>query len=175
MNQLKTNDNSQPRHGTAIRRLVLMALLLIPALAASMPASAREVTFSAELKPYYGDGAYLALYVTDDKGQYQGTLWVAGGKSKYYRHLRHWARGSNLSRSEYDGLTGASVQSGRTLTVTVDLADKLFDGGYQVRIDSAVEDLRDAPSDVVVPLTRDGAGTPVSGRGYVKSLRYDFK
>ncbi|MFC6685116.1 hypothetical protein ACFQGA_11945 [Marinobacter koreensis] len=42
MNQLKTNDNSQPRHGTAIRRLVLMALLLIPALAASMPASARK-------------------------------------------------------------------------------------------------------------------------------------
>ncbi len=71
-----------------------------------------------------------------------------------------------------DGVTGASIGSGRTLNVTVDLADALFDAGYQIRIDSSVEDMGDAPADVVVPLTTAGAGKPVAGNGYVKSLTY---
>jgi hypothetical protein len=33
---------------------------------------------------YGGQGAYLAMYVTDLKGAYVGSLWMAGGKSKYY-------------------------------------------------------------------------------------------
>ena len=95
MNQLMTNDNAQPRHGSAIRRLFLMALLLIPPLRPACPPQPGSDLFCGA-QSLYGDGAYLALHVTDDKGQYQGTLWVAGGKSKYYRHLRQWTRGSNL-------------------------------------------------------------------------------
>ncbi|MFE8069892.1 DUF2271 domain-containing protein [Marinobacteraceae bacterium S3BR75-40.1] len=146
----------------------------MPMLALSEPAAAREVTFTTQLDSYYGDGAYLALYLTDSQGRYQGTLWVAGGKSKYYRHLRDWARGSRMASAAYDGLTGASVGSGRTLKITVDLADTLIDAGYQVRVDSAVEDMRENPADVIAPLTTEGAGQPVSGRGYVRSFRYDL-
>lgn len=149
-------------------------LCLGTALALPSLAPAREVTFTTTLKDYRGDGAYLALYLTDPQGRYQGTLWVAGGKSKYYRHLRDWARGSRLQRGEYDGLTGASVGSGRTLRVTVDLADALIDAGYQVRVDTAVEDGRDNRADVVAPLTAGQAGEPVAGRGYVETLSYDL-
>ncbi|TBW57723.1 DUF2271 domain-containing protein [Marinobacter halodurans] len=141
----------------------------------SAPASATEVTFTAKLNNYYGNDAYLALYLTDRNGQYQRTLWVAGRHAKYYRHLRQWARAGGQSRSEYDGRTGASVQSGHILKVTADLPDSLIDAGYDVRIDSAVEDFRESPSDVVTPLTRDGAGQPVAGRGFVDSFRYDFR
>lgn len=155
--------------------MLVIAAMLVPALGMSAPANTTEVTFTAALNNYYGNGAYLAMYITDKNGQYQGTLWVAGRKSKYFRHLRHWARASGLARSEYDGRTGASIQSGRTLKITADLPDSLIDAGYEVRIDSAVEDLRESPSDVVTPLTHDGAGKPVSGRGYVDSFRYDFK
>ncbi|MCE0733746.1 DUF2271 domain-containing protein [Halomonas sp. G15] len=156
-----------------MKRLTLaLAFGLAVAIALPALAQAREVTFNTELKNYGGDGAYVALYLTDADGQYQGTLWIAGEKSKYYKHLRDWARGSGQRSSEYDGLTGASVGSGRSLTITLDLADELIDAGYEVRVDTAVEDMRDNRADVVVPLTTEGAGKPVSGRGYVQSFSY---
>lgn len=149
--------------------LCLAAAISLPALA-----QGREVTFTTRLKNYGGDGAYVALYITDANGRYHETLWVAGEDTEYYKHLRGWARGSRRQRSEYDGLTGASVGSGRTLTVTTDIADALIDAGYEVRVDTAVEDMRDNRADASAPLTTEGAGTPVTGRGYVQSLRYDL-
>ncbi len=153
---------------------IVFALGLAIAVALPALAQAREVTFTTELLNYGGDGAYLALYLTDAAGNYQGTLWVAGKKSKYYKHLSGWARGSRLNPAEYDGLTGASITSGRTLKITLNLDDALIDSGHEVRVDTAVEDMRDNRADVAVPLTSDGAGKPVTGRGYVASFRYDF-
>lgn len=135
-------------------------------------AQARPVTFEVKLKPYGGDGAYVVLYVTDKAGAYKGTLWMAGGKSKFYRHLADWQRLSGGAMAELDGITGASVGAGRTLTVTVDLADTLIDGGFEVHVDTSVENMRDNPSEVVAPLTSAGAGKPVSGRGYVQTFVY---
>jgi len=153
---------------------ILLVLGLAVSVALPALAQAREVTFTTELLDYGGDGAYMALYLTDLSGAYQGTLWVAGKKSKYYKHLSGWARGSRLDPAEYDGLTGASITSGRTLKITLDLDDALIDSGHEVRVDTAVEDMRDNRADVAVPLTTEGAGKPVSGRGYVRSFRYDF-
>lgn len=135
---------------------------------------AREVTFTTQLNNYQGDGAYLAIYLTDSAGVYQRTLWIAGKKNKHYKHLSDWARGSGMNRSEYDALTGASIASGQSLEVTIDLDDSLIDGGYQVRVDTAVEDMRDNPADIVVPLTTEGAGKPVNGKGYVESFKYEL-
>jgi hypothetical protein len=152
--------------------LSLAAVMSVPGYA---QAQAREVTFSTQLSNYGGDGAYLALYLTDADGKYYETLWVSGEKSKYYKHLRDWARGSGLNQAEYDGLTGASVTSGRTQNVTLELDDALIDAGHQVRVDSAVEDMRENRSDVVVPLTTEGSGKSVAGRGYVQSFVYNLK
>lgn len=145
--------------------LVLSLAALTPAIA-----EARPVTLDATLNDYGGEGAYLAVYLTDGAGAYQGTLWLAGTKAKWWSHLsdRYRATGGSVP----DGVTGASIGSGRTLNVTVDLADALFDAGYQIRIDSSVEDMGDVPADVVVPLTTAGAGKPVACNGYVKSLTY---
>jgi hypothetical protein len=73
-----------------------------------------------------------------------------------------------------DGISGASVGSGRSLTITVDLADALIDAGYEIHVDAAVEDMRDSPSEVVVPLTAAAAGAPVSGRRYIQSFQFDM-
>ncbi|GGC90862.1 DUF2271 domain-containing protein [Halopseudomonas salina] len=153
-------------------KMFLFALGL--AIAVPGMAQAREVTFTTQLLKYRGDGAYVALYLTDAAGRYEKTLWVAGKKSKYYKHLSGWARGSGLDPAEYDGIAGASVTSGRTLKVTLDLDDALIDKGYVVRVDTAVEDKRDHRAEVAVPLTSDGSGKPVAGDGYVRSFRYDF-
>lgn len=153
---------------------VVMILLLVSASVLSTQTFAREIVLTTELQRYSGNGAYLAVYLTNATGQYKDTLWVAGQKSKYYKHLTGWARGSGLRTSEYDGITGASVTSGKTLMVTLDLADAYIDTGFQLRVDSSVEDMRDNRNDVVVPLTSEGAGKPVNGNGYIKTFTYSF-
>ena len=142
-------------------------VLAVPALA-----QARQVTLTTQLKNYGGDGAYLAVYLTDPSGAYVRTLWVAGKKSKYYKHLSDWHRATGGSPSQINGLTGASVGEGRSLKVTADLADALFDAGYKLNIDAAAEDMRDSPRDISVPLTKAGAGKPVAGRSYVAGFTY---
>lgn len=154
---------------------ILCSLGLISALIAPELAQAAPVTLTTQLKNYGGDGAYLAIYITSAQGEYQETLWVSGKKSKYYKHLRDWARGSKMAASEFDGMSGASVGAGRTLKVTVELADKLIDAGYEIRIDTAVEDGRDNPAEVRVPLTTEGAGKVWTGRVYVQSFTYQLQ
>jgi len=161
-----------PRNVTM--RSLLAALALTSVLTLPGLALARPVTLTTTLNNYGGDGAYLVLYVTDAGGAYAGSLWMAGGKSKYYEHLGDWHRATGGDPAPIDGITGASVGAGRSLEITLDLADALFDAGYTLHVDAAVEDMRDSPNDVAVPLTAAGAGKPVPGRRYVASLRYDM-
>jgi hypothetical protein len=150
--------------------LAAACVLALPALALS-----RQVTLTAQLKNYGGDGAYLAAYLTDAKGAYAGTLWVAGGKAKYHKHLSDWNRLSAGDAKRLNGVTGASVGAGRTLKVTADLADALIDAGYEIRIDAAVEDMRDSPSEIRVPLTTTNAGKPQAGKQYIQSLTFQLQ
>uniref|UniRef100_UPI0033428898 DUF2271 domain-containing protein n=1 Tax=Castellaniella defragrans TaxID=75697 RepID=UPI0033428898 len=149
---------------------IAACMLALPALAHS-----REVTLTTTLKNYDGDGAYLAIYLTDANGAYAGTLWVAGGKSKYYKSLTDWNRLSANDGARLQGITGASVGAGRTLTVTADLADALLDAGYEIRIDAAVEDMRDSPSEIRVPLSSAQAGKAQAGKQYIQSFTYQLQ
>lgn len=150
-----------------IATLALTTALTLPGLA-----MARPVTLSTTMNNYGGNGAYLALYVTDASGAYVGSLWMAGGKSKYYKHLTDWAAATGGNTAEINGITGASVGSGRTLDISLDLADALFDAGYTLHIDAAVEDYRDSPNEIAVPLTSDGFSKAVQGRRYISSFTY---
>lgn len=151
---------------------ILTALALTTAITAPGLASARPVTLTTTMAKYGGDGAYLALYVTDKNGAYMGSLWMAGGKSKYYSHLQNWNRATRGNTAEVNGITGASVGAGRTLDITLDLADTLFDAGYQLHIDAAVEDMRESPNDVVIELSSKNAGKAVRGRRYISSFKF---
>ena len=155
-------------------KTVLIAAGFILSLSLPSLVQAAEVTITTTLNTYSGSGAYLAFYLTDANGKYSKTLWVAGAKNKYYKHLADWARGSGLKSTEYDGRTGASVTSGEQLTFKVTIEDALIDAGYLIRVDSAVEDQRDHRVDAEVALTRQGAGTAVAGRGYIKTIRYSL-
>lgn len=150
-----------------------LALPLAALASAALPASAeaRNVRLTTTLKSYGGDGAYLAIYLTDASGKLQKTIRVAGSKAKYHKHLAGWFRQSG---GRIDGTTGASVGAGQTLRVSVEIADALIDAGYQIRIDSAVEKENDISADVVAPLTSANVGKPISGKGYVRSLTIDM-
>jgi hypothetical protein len=71
-------------------------------------------------------------------------------------------------------MSGASVGAGETLTVTAQVADNLIDAGYQIRIDSAVENHDENRAEVKVPLTHEGSGKETAGSGYVSNFRYDL-
>ncbi len=154
----------------SIAALLAASTLAIPALA-----QARAVTFTTTLKSYGGNGAYLAVYLTDAQGAYVRTLWVAGGKAKYYKHLANWQRLSARDGKRLDGVTGASVGGGRTLKVTADLTDVLLTAGLQVHVDAAVEDMRDSPSEIRAPLSAADAGKTWSGRQYIQSFSYQVQ
>jgi hypothetical protein len=99
---------------------------------------------------------------------------MAGAKSKYYEHLSDWYRATAGNPAEINGITGASVGAGRELSITLDLADALFDAGYVLHVDAAVEDMRDSPAEIVVPLTSDGASQANRGRRYIAAFTYDM-
>jgi len=111
----------------------------------------------------------------DITGRFERFFTLASGKkAKYYKHLRDWNRGRSTDSASFDGITGASVGSGENLAVTVELADALLDAGYEIRVDSAVENKRDNAVDVKVPLTTQGAGQVSNGSGYIESFSYDL-
>ncbi len=145
--------------------LAVTTALVLPGLAL-----ARPVTLTTTMKNYGGDGAYLALYVTDKQGAYVGSLWMAGGKSKYYEHLSGWYRATGGDTAQVAGITGASVGAGRTLEITLDLADALFDAGYVLHVDAAVEDMRDSPGEIAVPIASTGGSA--AGTRYIASFSY---
>lgn len=152
---------------TSALRTGAAALLFSTALIVPGAAMAKDVAVTVDMKNYRGPGAYLAVYLVDGSGRYQQTLWVSGRKSKYYRHLKGWARGISSAGGSIDGLTGASVGSGRSLTVRASVADALIDAGYKVVVDVSVEDWGDRPRDASVPLTN---GASAGGGGFVSKL-----
>jgi hypothetical protein len=103
------------------------------------------------------------------------TLWVAGGKAKYHKHLSDWISLSGTDTRRLDGVTGASVGAGRTLKVTAELAEALIDAGYEIRIDAAVEDMRDSPSEVRIPLSTANIGKPQAGKQYIQSVTFQLR
>ena len=155
-------------------KTLLSALAMTTAMTLPGLAFARPVTLTTNLANYGGNGAYLAIYVTDSSGAYAGSLWMAGGRTKYYRHLTDWTKYTGGNPAEVAGITGASVGSGQSLSLSLDLADKLFDAGYTLHIDAAAEDMRESPNEIAVPLTTEGAGQPVQGRRYIADFSYAF-
>ncbi|MEO6298806.1 MAG: DUF2271 domain-containing protein [Paracoccaceae bacterium] len=148
------------------------ALALSLAALVPIAAEASPVKISVTIAQYSGPNAFLAMYLTDAAGNYKSTVWVAGGRTRYWQHLRTWF--SATGGQGVDGITGASVGSGRTLTVTTDISDAMMQAGYVLHVDAAAENVAESPNDIVVPITKDGAGKPISGDGFVATLKYDL-
>jgi len=146
---------------------LLATAISLACLVAAGQAGARQITITTQMGSFSGPRAYAAIYLTDPSGKVVETLWIAGGKSKYYKHLRAWARGSSASRSNLHSVTGASVGSGGQLQVSADIADVMIADGYQIRVDTSVEDRADHPRSAILTL---GKQTSVRGRGFVHTL-----
>lgn len=150
---------------------IIAALLLCTALVAPAAAMAREVTIDTTLVNYSGNAAYLAVYLARPDGTFEQTLWVSGTKQRYLGELSGWVsamRRSGATGVQLDGITGASIGGGQTLTVKAELADALIDAGYTIHVETAVEHGGEYADDAVAPLS--SAGQTVDGAGYVSTL-----
>jgi hypothetical protein len=148
----------------------LAILLLGTALVAPVAAYARDVTIQGQMSSYRGPEAYLAVYLAKPDGSYDSTLYVAGRKSRYYRDLSGWARlAARDATLSLDGITGASIGSGKSFSINLSLADALIDAGYTIHIDSAVEHQGSAADDVVLALDSGQSGNALSGQGFIGS------
>ena len=132
---------------------------------------AKDVTIDTKLVNYSGRAAYLAVYLTKPDGSYDSTLWVSGTKTRYMGEMRGWVsamQNAGETSLNLDGITGASVGGGQTLTVHANLADALIDAGYNIHVETAVEHGGEYPDDAVAPLN----STPqqAAGTGYVSTL-----
>jgi hypothetical protein len=160
--------------GVPVMKLMTPILAATTALTAPLAANAAEITLDTQLTNYGGEKAYLAYYITDADGNFVRHLWIASGKSRWWDHLRNWYAATGGSSSEIAGLSGASVGSGKTLEVTVDVEDALINAGYQIRVDSSVEHMADMPAEVSIPLDDSAAGQAVSGRGFIATFSFDM-
>lgn len=149
----------------------LAVLAITAALIAPIMVQAKNISATVTMKGFRGPPAYVAVYLTKPNGQFHSTLSVNGHKSKYRKHLRGWIRGASRSNQPLDGLSGASVGSGRTLTVSANVQDSLLKAGYQVHVDTAVEDRGEFRSDAAIKVNATNSNTVTKGKGFVKSLK----
>ncbi|MEI6096894.1 MAG: DUF2271 domain-containing protein [Alphaproteobacteria bacterium] len=148
------------------------ALALSTALVVPGMAMARQVTVKSQMQAYGGNGAYLAFYLTDANGAYVSSLWMAGGQARYYEHLTAFTTAVRGNYRQIDGITGASVGQGQTLTLDINLDDKFFDAGYVLHVDAVAEDMRESPKEIAMPLS--GTGASARGRRYIATLTTAF-
>ena len=146
------------------------ALALSMAALAPIAADANPLKIDVTIAQYQGPAVYLAIYLTDKSGAYQSTVWVAGDSTRYWRHLRTWFDATGGQGA--DGITGASVGPGRTLTVTADISAAIIDAGYVLHIDAAAENIGESPNEIQVPLTTAGAGQATAGTGFIAQFKY---
>ena len=152
-------------------RNILAALAITTALIAPSMVQAKNISATVTMKGFRGPPAYVAVYLTKPNGQFHSTLSVNGRKNKYRKHLRGWIRGASRSNQRLDGLSGASVGSGRTLTVSANVKDSLLKAGYQVHVDTAIEDRGEFRSDAAVDVSSASPSTISKGKGFVKTLK----
>lgn len=172
---MNTSLNRGRHHPLSIGAHWLTLLLPVCLLAFPALAESRTLALTTQLRNYGGDGAYLAVYLTNADGALVDTLWVSGRNAKYHKHLSAWKRLSAGNAGRLDGVTGASVTAGGTLQVRAALPDTLIDSGHEIRVDVAAEDMRDSPAEIRLPLTSSGAGKPQAGKQYIQSLTYELQ
>ncbi len=150
----------------------VIAAVLAAALALPYQAKARTVTIVARMNRFGGwSGAYVALYLVGPNNQYVKTVWMAGRHHWIYHELVAWDRANHGNWRGVDGVTGASVGSGQTLTIHTDIADSLINAGYSLVVDSKAY-ARPSREDVRIPLSTQDNGRVVRTHGYINEFYY---
>ena len=155
-------------------KLTIPAATLAIALTLAAEAQARPLTIDIAMANYSGRQAFLVAYLVDAKGSYVSTLYAAGSYGRYFEHLDRWYRMFRRAHGGIDGTTGASMGSGDRQNVSVDVPDKLFNAGYTLRLESAVEGEYYVPDEAAVSLDDAHNGAAAPGKSFVNTMTLAF-
>ncbi len=137
-------------------------------------ASAEKATFLVQLNEYKGHNAYFALYLIDPDNRFVRTLWASGDEERWYPDLPRWWKYVGRAQEDLSAVTGASTAPGDRSVIRIELEPEVLDAGYSVRVDTAVEDQSNFPTDVETVLAPEAQGDKIPGTGYVRYLRYKW-
>ena len=154
--------------------LTLPAATLALSLTLAVAAQARPLAIDISMANYSGRQAFLVAYLVDAKGSYVSTLYAAGSSGQYFEHLDRWYRMFRRAHGTVDGTTGASMGAGDHSNVSVDVPDKLFNAGYTLRVESAVEGEFYVPDEAAVSLDDAHNGAATAGKSFVNALTLKF-
>jgi len=147
---------------------------VVAAVSLTNPALAGNLMISVDMKSYHGQQAYLAAYIVGPDDEYVATVYVAGTRMNYLRHMSRWFRLVQRSGRGIDGASGASIGSRRSITTQIGIPDQMLNAGYTLRVESSVENQNYFPNDASVALDDAHDGKPVAGTGYVQSLKISY-
>ncbi len=153
---------------------LLKSAVLVGAMALATPALAKQMTLNVKMARYYGNYAYVAVYILGPKGKYVSTVYAGGSRARYFEHMSRWYRLMMRSHRGVDGSTGASVGSGQSFSARFNLPDKIIGKGYTLRVATAVEGEYYVDKDAEVPLEAAINGKPVKGTHYIDQVTLNF-
>lgn len=137
---------------------------------ASAPA---QVSFKClvQLTNYSGEGAYIAVSLLDNKGKYKKTLQVFGKEKRWYDDLPSWFKFITTTKENVDGVSGASITAGSRKVFSITADDTVFDKGYKLRFETAVENQEYKEKDVEMDFSEANVGKTINGTGYIRYVK----
>ena len=124
-----------------------------------------------QMKNYTGEGAYIAISLLDEKGNYEKTLYVHGDDEDWYYDITKWWKFYGKNRIEIDAITGATIGGGERAITIIELENSKIDAGYKIRFETAVEDKEYYTDDIEFELTTQNIQSKFDGIGFIRYVR----
>lgn len=139
----------------------------------SFKQSSSQVSFKGlvQLTNYTGEGAYIAVSLTDKNGNYIKTLQVFGKDKRWYDELTTWYKHYTSSKANVDAITGASITAGSRKVFSFSVDEVFFNKGYKLRFETSVEDQNYKERDVELDFSQINIGKTINGKGYIRYVK----
>ena len=124
-----------------------------------------------QMKNYDGEGAYIAVGLVDENGDYLKTLHIVGDDDEWYYELEEWWRFHGRKRVSVDGITGPTIAGGERTTFVFQLEAEELNKGYGIRFESGVENEGYYPREIIVPLDTDIPNEKLECDGFIRYVR----
>lgn len=124
-----------------------------------------------QLTNYSGEGAYVVVSLIDNKGKYKKTLQVFGKEKRWWDDLPSWFKFISSTKENVDAVSGASITAGGRKIFTLQLDESLFNAGYKLRFETAVENKEYQEKDVEIDLSDDNIGKNINGTRYIRYVK----
>jgi len=139
-----------------------------------------EIKCLVEIMDYRGEGAYFVISVLDEEENYIKTVYVFGDDKSWFSEMKaFWIhlRKNNLFSDEdfyplIDGISGPTISGGERRVFQIKIPQNLFNNGYRLRFETAVEDKAYHMNDINIALNTESLKQTHMGQGFIKKIQF---